>query len=385
MWNSPSPHRTTCTRQRDQDCSADRKSEESTIARSCVWSHNSFAPCDSCARAAMSDVVCSSRSSAHRRFPIAHTYGMPLKDSFPPVPPPLPRRIPVHVESTMPSMDVPSTRLPIPCTSPLLPPPLPTSTSRPMPSLLGFDAPLFHCHCSPKCIEFVKPRDHPDLTWIGSALQPLRTRVVAAGPTGGRHTKSKTADFDVDSRVAYEFNDVGFYEEMLSALHHNYTALLHTNARSQAFLHRMREKCPAVDLTAPRAYKPYYPTHHASTSFVAHRPLKDARTMAAQVVAPTIVASSGVAVDQRRSVEQIEAELREQAEAVAAASSAGTHIPAHVRDLHAPRVPVSQLSFNAANADPSGARVRLASERAQFAADMKERMLGKMSIAAVAQ
>lgn len=304
-------------------------------------------------------------------------------------PPPLPRRIPSRglTATAIPNDLVQSTRMPISRMEPLEPEPLPTPTSTLMPSLLGYDAPLFHCHCTPKCIEFVRPRDHPQLQHVGSALQPLRTRVVASGPTGGRHTRSSMADFDVDCRVAYEFNDVGFYAEMLAALATNYNALITANERSQAFLHRMREKVPLSDFNQPRVYKPYYPTQHGQ-SFVAPPPLKNARHVAASTVAP-IVAPPG-STSGHRTVEEIEADLMRQAEETAAALAHEGALPSHLRADgggaveergYQQRVQLSHLASSRATFDPTGARAKLAEERARFQRDMIGRMVGKMSIA----
>lgn len=330
-------------------------------------------------------------SSSSLPLPFNSARSMPLPDSFPP-PPPIKRRVVIAPQvSNVPTADVPSMRRLIPSSEPFLPNPPPTANSHLMPSLLGYEAKLFNCECSPKCIEFIKPRDHPELSWIGSALEPLRTRVVAAGPTPGRHVKSRYADFDVDARVAYEFNSVGFYSEVLQQLDHNYSALLQVNERSQAFLHQAREKIPDVDFTKPRVYKPYYPTSHlVGKSFVPPKPLKDARAVAAQVVAPG-VAGLEASLRKLRDVEQIEAQLTEEAQAVAKKASEGSLLPAHLRGEHrdygAPSSSsaAASTSFSSSSVPLSSARAKLASERAQFAQQMKDQLLGMRSISSSAR
>lgn len=133
---------------------------------------------------------------------------MPLKPSFPDLPPPPKRKVVRLAESAIPSADVPSARTMHSSTEPLYPPAQLVANERPLPApASGTQARLFHCHCAPKCIEFIKPRDHPELAWVSQVNQPLRTSVVAAGPSAKPNqsrVRTKFADFDVDSKVAYE-------------------------------------------------------------------------------------------------------------------------------------------------------------------------------------
>ena len=330
--------------------------------------------------------------------------------------------------------------------APLYPVPKHSANEVPLPPpASGTHAPLFHCHCAPKCIEFVKPRDHPELRWVGAVNQPLRSHIVASGPSLGpnsRPTHTKFADFSVDSKVAYEFNDRGFYEEMLAGLEANYNALLVANVRAQQWLHATKEKTPARDPQA-LAYVPYYPSQHLASrgqAFVARAPLANAEDVAAMIAAPTV--GGVVSSSSSSSVHAAEHEEKDESNEHHDRRHQPQHLPHHLQrgvrwssevDLTSPPLPVSPVrlspptapavaamhaqvdgssmqpepsappppsteAFPAASAPsptvdaaPSvsasvlSARARLAQERASFAAQMREQLRASMSIPAAQQ
>lgn len=323
---------------------------------------------------------------------------MVLQAAFPD-PPPLPhsRRPsppPQQRTTAVPNQFVPSWRRPIPSSEPLEPPPLPTPHARPLPSGLGHQAPLFRCHCAPRCIEFVKPRDHKALQWLGSRSQPLRARVVGSGPagsgggggvSGGGDSTGRSVggvDFDVDARVAYEFNLTGFYAELRQALEQNYESLIVANERAQAFLHVARDKCRGVDVARPEPYRPYYPSEHLEgRSFVPPPPLANAHAIAAAVVPPMIAGQR-----RRPSVQEIESRLRDHALAVAQAHTDGSLLPSHLRQSIEFESASSSSDAGAAESAPGSAasslrlRQRVAADRARFTEEMKQQLMAKMSI-----
>jgi hypothetical protein len=275
-------------------------------------------------------------------------------------------------------------------------------------------------------VEFVKPRDHHELQWIGQVNQPLRTSVVAAGPSAQPNQgklRTKLADFDVDSKVAYEFNRVGFYDELLAQLDRSHDELMISNTRAQQFLHATRLKTPQRDYNAP-AYVPYYPSQHLASrgqAFVARAPLADAHSVADSIAAPTVTIreedrerdSNGdehpvfpashwsrylpVAKDlmfdapppaaREREREALAAAAAAAVNARPAAATASTSRNASGGDDEEEHKSVAPSTSRDSDVDPqtvsaavASARARLAQERLKFAEQMREQLTAQMSI-----
>jgi hypothetical protein len=359
---------------------------------------------------------------------------MPLAASFPDLPPP--RKSPSAARSAYalasnlhPEAPPPSVRTKQDSSAPLYPIPLPSANSVPLvPPATGTQARLFHCHCAPKCVEFVKPRDHRELQWIGQVNQPLRTSVVAAGPSAHPNqgkSRTKLADFDVDSKVAYEFNRVGFYDELLAQLDRSHDELMISNTRAQQFLHATRLKTPLRDYNAP-AYVPYYPSQHLASrgqAFVARAPLADAHSVADSIAAPTVTireedrerdatGAGGehpvfpashwsrylpVAKDLMFDAPPPAARERERealaaaaAAVIASSAAAAASTPRNAsggddEEEHKSVAPASSrdggdVDPQAVSAAVASARARLAQERLKFAEQMREQLTAQMSI-----
>jgi len=304
---------------------------------------------------------------------------MPLPASFPP-PPPIPRATPMRA-SNVPTADTPSVRTFHSSSEPLYPIPMPSPHSTPLPSSLGQDVHLFHCHCAPRCIEFIKPRDHVDLQSVGllSSAQPLRSRVIVSGPEVDgegaeavrKKGKTKLTEFDVDSKVAYEFNVNGFYSELLRDLDAIGSDLSVTHRRSHQFLHATRSKYPHVQV-GPQPYVPYYPSHHLAAkgrAFAKGRPIADAEQIAAAVRAPTNGST-------RQDDEEKLAISASHGPAVQSASEASpVSLPSH---LHLSSTDSSSASSGPLSA--SRARARLLADRSSFTEQLFAQLRAQMSI-----
>lgn len=224
-----------------------------------------------------------------------------------------------------------------------------------------------------------------------------------------------------------QFNQVGFYSELLSELDRTHAALIEVNTRSQQFLYSTRIKTPPIE-PATRAYVPYYPSQHLASkgrAFVARQPLADARQVAANLAAPVIVVRDQAAEEKYQSppVAAPSASFSWQQRAAAnvavdrppspsapspsaAATSAFASAPAmpvHLRNIDAnvgverPPSPsaagatpasavadAAESSFDSSSvsAAVASARARLAQERAKFAEEMRQQLTARMTIAA---
>lgn len=226
--------------------------------------------------------------------------------------------------------------------------------------------------------------------------------------------------------AARQFNQVGFYSELLSELDHTHAALIEVNTRSQQFLYGVRIKTPPIE-PATRAYVPYYPSQHLASkgrAFVARQPLADARQVAASVAAPVIVvrdqteekqqsppaaASSASFSWQQRSVANVNRPPSPTAPSPAAAASSSfsssSAVPVHLRNtgenVTVERPPSPSAAATATEATPAAAdsdqstfdagsvsaavasaRARLAQERARFAEEMRQQLTARMTIVA---
>lgn len=187
---------------------------------------------------------------------------------------------------------------------------------------------LFHCHCTPICHDPTLSVDHPELV-AGSYQyeldehgEPIPAIIPASATiacTTAHRKRSKYASFTDDSKVSYDFNEHGFYKELLLKLKQNHKNLETVYTRAQQFLKHEQNQHPdlvygsqflpffvpphpppslslsllinlcvmCLNYLVPQSYQPYYPTQH-HTPYISSTQYIHAEDVAKAIVAPQV-------------------------------------------------------------------------------------------------
>lgn len=158
---------------------------------------------------------------------------------------------------------------------------------------------LFHCRCTPQCIDFCQTYDEISLMRDNQGKLLIDTDVhgeivpTIINNTNGhnvsnrRGCQSKYNTSTDDSKVCYEFNMEGFYNEILVELKANAQVLNVAYTRAQRWLKHEQQQHPDLVYGIPHTYEPYYPTHY-NTPYIPSSQYLHAEDVAKAVVAPAV-------------------------------------------------------------------------------------------------